>query len=253
MFENIKEFLWDEFDKLKVLLHCVPSIVMALFTVSVILMNLLANKEIDTGLSWLALDCGLIVSWLSFLCMDMLTKRFGPQAAFRLSLIATGVNLIVCGILFVVSKIPGNWGEFYTYNNEIINNGLNATIGGTWYVLLGSTIAFICSSALNSVLNHTIGKLCTKNNFQTYALRSYISTLFAQFVDNLIFSLIVSHTFFSWTLVQCITCSLTGCIVELLCEVIFSPIGYKVCKRWEDDKIGEDYIVHITSKERINE
>lgn len=247
MFEKVKEFLWEEFDKLRVLLHCVPSIVMALFTVSVILMNLLANKEINTGVNWLALDCGLIVSWLSFLCMDMLTKRFGPQASFRLSLVASGINLIVCGILFIVSKIPGNWGEFYTYNDIIVNNSLNSTIGGTWFVLLGSTVAFICSSGVNSVVNYLVGKLYDRSNFKSYALRSYVSTLVAQFIDNFIFSIIVSHTFFGWTLIQCVTCSLTGCIVELLCEVVFSPIGYKVCKNWEDNKVGEDYIIHISS------
>ena len=31
--------------------------------VSVIVMNLLANKSIDTGTTWLALDCGIIFSW----------------------------------------------------------------------------------------------------------------------------------------------------------------------------------------------
>ena len=37
----------------KRLMQSVPAAVVAFFTVSVILMNLLANKEIATGLSWL--------------------------------------------------------------------------------------------------------------------------------------------------------------------------------------------------------
>lgn len=242
MKHNYFQAIKREVSDYKVLLRSVPSVVMALFTVSVILMNLLANKEIYTGLSWLALDCGLIVSWLSFLSMDMLTKRFGAKASVKLSITAAAINLLVCGILFVVSKIPGNWAEFYTYENDIINAGLNSTIGGTWYVLLGSTVAFLVAAVFNSVINAGLGKLMKTNTFTTYAVRSYISTAIGQFVDNMVFSLIVSHVFFGWTLIQCVTCSLTGCIVELICEVIFSPIGYKVCKKWETLNVGREYI-----------
>lgn len=225
----------------KVLLRSVPSIMMALFTVSVILMNLLANKEIYTGVSWLALDCGLIVSWLSFLSMDMLTKRFGAKASVKLSITASAINLLVCGILFLVSKIPGNWAEFYTYENNIINDSLNSTIGGTWYVLFGSTVAFLVAAVFNSTINAGIGKLMKRNTFATYAVRSYASTAIGQFVDNMVFSLIVSHVFFGWTLLQCVTCSLTGCLVELICEIVFSPVGYRVCKKWETLNVGKEY------------
>jgi uncharacterized integral membrane protein (TIGR00697 family) len=224
------------------LLRSVPSMLMVFFCVSVILMNLLANKEFSTGIEWLALDCGFTMSWLSFLCMDMLTKRFGPKAAIKLSLVAMGVNLFVCGMLKIVSMAPGNWGEFYTFGEESVNLALNNTFGGTWYVLFGSTVAFVVSSIVNAILNHGIGKMIKKKDFKEYAARSYISTMIAQFVDNLIFALIVSVTFFGWNMVQVITCSITGCLVELLCEVIFSPIGYKVCKRWEDENVGAAYI-----------
>ena len=224
------------------LLRSVPSLVMTLFVVSVVLMNLLANKEIGLNLDWLALDCGFTVSWLSFLCMDMLTKRFGPKAAIQLSLTAMAINLFVCGILFVISRVPGNWGEYYTYENDIANQALNSTIGGTWYVVLGSACAFAASAILNAILNHAIGKMCKKNNFVSYALRSYISTGLAQFLDNFIFAMMVSHVFFGWTMTQVITCSITGCVAELLCEVIFSPLGYKVCKKWEKHNVGSEYI-----------
>ena len=79
----------------KRLMQSVPAAVVAFFTVSVILMNLLANKEIATGLSWLALDCGFTVSWLSFLCMDIITKRFGPKASIQLSLFAVVMQTLV--------------------------------------------------------------------------------------------------------------------------------------------------------------
>ncbi len=235
---NIRKELRD----MKRLLQSVPAAVVAFFAVSVILMNLLAGKEVQTGISWLALDCGITVSWLSFLCMDMITKRFGAKACIQLSLFAAALNLFVCAILKLVSMVPGNWSAFYDFELDAVNQALDSTIGGTWYILMGSTIAFIISSVVNALINTGIGKAFTRNTFTVYAMRSYVSTLIAQFVDNLTFALIVSHTFFGWSLTQCIFCSLTGCFVELLCEVVFSPIGYKVCRGWEKDNVGAGYL-----------
>ena len=65
------------FTEIKLLLRSIPSLITALFVVSIVSMNLLANKSIDTGTTWLALDCGIIFSWLVFLLMDVVTKRFG--------------------------------------------------------------------------------------------------------------------------------------------------------------------------------
>ena len=240
-FAKIKSAATDEIQDYKVLMRNVPGTLLALFCISVVLMNLLANKE-ALSIKWLALDCGVVVSWMSFLTMDMLAKRFGPKAAFKVSLFASAVNLFICGIFYLISLIPGNWGAYYAFENDIINQGLNSTIGGTWYVILGSTIAFITSSIVNSIVNAAAKKIDHTNTFRSYAIRSYTSTLVAQFADNFVFALIVSHVFFGWSLIQCITCSITGCIVELLCEVVFSPLGYKVCKKWEKEKVGQEYL-----------
>ena len=67
--------------------------------------------------------------------------------------------------------------------------------------------------------------------FGVFALRSYVSTFIAQFADNMIFALMVSKIFFGWTLLQCFTCALTGAIMELLFEVFFSPMGYRISKK----------------------
>lgn len=231
-----------EWFNFKLLMRSIPCPVVALYAVSVILMNLLANKSIDTGISWFALDGGLTVSWLSFLVMDMVTKRFGAKASIQVSLFAVACNLLVSVVLLIVSIMPGYWGEYYTYGTIEVNQALDATFGGTWYVLLGSTIAFVSSAVVNAIINSAIGRATTGKGFGNFALRSYVSTLIAQFVDNMVFSTLVSHVFFGWTIPQVITCSLTGCFVELLCEVVFSPIGFRVSKKWEEEHIGEEYL-----------
>ena len=115
MVKKCFELFKKEQQDYKYLLRNVPSSVVVLLVVSVVLMNLLANKEIYTGISWLALDCGLLLSWLSFLCMDIITRRFGAKPAIKLSLMAIGINLFVCIVLYLISLIPGNWGEYYIY------------------------------------------------------------------------------------------------------------------------------------------
>ena len=215
------------------LMQNVPPVIFALLVLSVVGMNLLANKSIDTGLEWLALDCGILFSWLAFLSMDIITHCYGPKAATVLSIAALLLNLLMALIFFIASVIPGVWGESFVDGSEaILNTALNNTFGGTWFIILGSSVAFASSAVINNFLNYGIGKLLKKDKgFGVFALRSYVSTFIAQFADNMIFALMVSKIFFGWTLLQCFTCALTGAVMELLFEVLFSPLGYKISKK----------------------
>lgn len=232
---------WYEF---KLLLGSVPPLWMTAMVVSVIAMNLLANKSVNLPFSWLALDCGILVSWVCFLAMDTLTRHFGPKAATELSVVAVVMNLAACLFFFLASRIPGIWGESYVEAGEAVNLALDNTFGGTWYVLLGSTIAFLVSAVVNNFLNYFIGRRFKRNpdGFAAYACRTYLSTAAGQFVDNLTFALIVSHVFFGWSLTQCLTCAATGMVAELLCEVAFSRYGYAVCRRWRAEDVGRAYL-----------
>jgi uncharacterized PurR-regulated membrane protein YhhQ (DUF165 family) len=122
--------------------------------------------------------------------------------------------------------------------------------GGTWFVLLGSTLAFLASAVINNLLNHLIGGCFKKNPDGRVAFftRSYVSTFIGQFLDNFIFSVIVFVFFapifwngFCWTPLQCATCALTGAVAELIMEIIFSPIAYRITKKWRDEKVGKEY------------
>ena len=220
------------------LLQTVPPLIAALLILSVVGMNLLANKSINTGLDWLALDCGILFSWLTFLSMDVLTHCYGPRAATSLSVAALGLNLLMAVIFFLASRIPGVWGESFVDGSEaVVNAALDNTFGGTWYVILGSSVAFLSSAVLNNFLHYGIGKLVKgREGFGSFALQSYVSTFLAQFADNLIFALLVSKLFFGWTLLQCFTCALTGACMELLFEVVFSPLGYRIAKNIMDGR-----------------
>ena len=214
------------------LLQSVPPLVVSMLFLSIVGMNLLANKSIDTGVEWLALDCGILFSWMTFLSMDILTQGYGPRAATQLSVLALGMNLLMALIFFVASRIPGVWGEsFVEGSEEILNTALNNTFGGTWFIILGSSIAFLVSAVINNFLNDGIGRrIGNDRGFGGFAVRAYVSTFIAQFADNLVFALLVSKVFFGWSLLQCFTCALTGALLELLFEVFFSPMGYRLSR-----------------------
>ena len=226
------------FQEFRTLMRTVPPLLVTCMVLSVVGMNLLANKSIDTGVTWLALDCGILFSWLTFLSMDVVTHCYGPRAASVLSFAALGLNLFMALMFFLASRIPGVWGESFVEGSEkIINGALDNTFAGTWFIILGSSIAFLASALLNNYLNYGIGRLAKrKAGFGVFALRSYVSTFLAQFADNLIFALLVSRVFFGWTSLQCFTCALTGAVLELLFEVFFSPMGYRISRRIIDGR-----------------
>lgn len=242
---SLRERIKREKEETELLLRCIPATVVSLFVVSIVCMNLLANKTL-VQTPYIALDGGFLISWLSFMCMDMITKYFGPKASNRVAILASGINLLTCGIFYVVSIIPSNAAD-YTAFDEIF--------GGTWFILLGSTIAFLISATINNFLNWTIGKAFQKNPHGklAYATTTYISTFVGQFFDNLMFSLIVFVGFapifwdgFHWTVLQCTTCALTGAVAELLMEIIFSPIGFRRVTKWRKLKVGQEYLDYIS-------
>lgn len=240
----LRAWLKKERYETALLLKCIPSTVVSLFVVSVICMNLLANKTLIQK-DWIALDGGILISWLSFMCMDIITKYFGNKASNKIAVLASAINLLTCLIFYIASIIPSDAND-YTQLNEIL--------GGTWFILLGSTVAFLVSAVINNFLNFTIGKAFYNNpdGKLAYAARTYISTFIGQFMDNLIFSIIVFAGFapifwngFHWTILQCTTCALTGAVAELIMEIIFSPFGYMIVNGWKRNNIGHKYLEYI--------
>ena len=234
----------NEIKEFKILMRSIPATVVTLFVVSVICMNLLANKTL-IQLDWIALDGGILISWLSFMCMDIITKHFGPKASNRVSILAALINLLTCLIFFVASAIPSTADDYTAFDG---------IFGGTWFILLGSTVAFLLSALINNSLNWAIGRCFKKkpDGKLAFAARTYVSTFIGQFLDNFIFSVIVFTFFaphfwdgFRWTLLQCVMCALTGAVAELIMEIAFSPIGYRITKKWKNEAVGKEYLDHV--------
>ncbi|MDO4867976.1 MAG: VUT family protein [Clostridia bacterium] len=236
MRKRIKQFLSDT----SLLLRSIPSPVITVLVLSVVLMNLLANKTIYQK-GFFAVDGGIVVSWACFLCMDIITKHFGAKAATQASIFALAINLFCVGIFAIVSLIP----------TETDYSAFNGIFGGSWFIVLSSSLAFIASAVANNALNAAVGRMFRANpdGRAAYYTRSYVSTFIGQFIDNMVFASLVFMLFapiywggFSWTLPQCISCSMIGAFLELFMEVVFSPIGYSVTRRWRQMDVGGAYL-----------
>ncbi len=241
--DRLRQKIYD----FQLLLRNIPGLLTTTFVVSVVVMNFLANKEL-VSFPYLALDCGVFMSWISFLCMDIICRHFGPKAGVKITIFALLVNLCVCGVFALVSLSPGMWGQYYETESLLVNDALNKTIRGSWYIIVGSTVAMCCAAFVNAGVYRIIQRIVGSEGFKSFASASYISTFIGQFFDNLIFSLLVSVYFFGWSMTQVVVCALTGAVAELVFEVLLSPFGYRICKKWEQDCVGQEYLSYRKCK-----
>lgn len=224
----------------------VPSWLVALSAVTTVLMNLLANKAL-IATDWWTGDCGIIVSWVMFLVMDIVTQKHGGKASFMVTMFDVGVALVMGGLMAGVAAVPESAISGWFYGEEA-NIALNNVIGNNFLVLLVSLFAFICSSLVDIIANVTIGKLFKKSKtfaddtnrrgfkgFVVYFTRAYASTFLSQFVDNLVFACIAVPLLFMYpcTFTSLAVGALLGAVAELVIELIFAPIGYLAIARKE--------------------
>lgn len=211
-------------------LRTIPSILLALFCVAIVLMNVLANKTIFQN-QWLAIDGGIIITWLVVVIMDLVTAVCGPRVSIKMSIFGTIVSLFASLLFFIVSKIPGG-PEF---------NAFTEVLGGTWFIIVAGAISFIISSSINALINHSIGKKFKKDptGKKAFSVRSCVSTFVSQVFDNFTFNLLAYALFapifwngFHWTVLQCFTCAIVYGLLELLIEFVLFPIIYRIYKSW---------------------
>lgn len=250
--KTLKETLVDFFnmkDWMKTL-RAIPSVVVALTVLANVLMNILANKSI-INLPWLIQDAGILVSWVGFLTGDLIVKAFGAKNGIRVNLTALAISLFVSGLLAVVAVVPGDWSPVFdpSINPGDIGNAINAAcnsiMGNVWYVILGSAVASAVSLTCNGISQGWLLKKLEKKHGDKYAgflIASAGSTMLGQFIDNVVFACLVSVHFFGWTWTQVLVCSICGAIFELLIELVFTPLTYRIYRAWDKAHIGLKYV-----------
>lgn len=233
---KIKKFTKESIEEFKK----IPSWLIALSVITTLLMNILANKTLFSDSTLFSVDCGTIVSWVMFLVMDIVTQRYGGKASFAVTIFDVLITLGMSGLMCIVAIVPesnvSGW-----FQTEDIATALNNLIGNNYLVVMTSLFAFLCASAVDIILNLTLGKLLnnsrilngennnrTVKGFFVYFIRAYGSTFASQFVDNLVFQIIAYPLLFNMPCsVESIILGAFLCAVaELIVEMLFAPIGY---------------------------
>ena len=112
-------------------LRAIPGIVTAVFILSVVMMKLLANKSIFNT-PWLACTAGIFVSWVTFLCMDTVCKRFGYKAATILNVVGMVVSLAAALLFMIIVQVPGIWAASYSASSSEIAQAINTSVVSTF-------------------------------------------------------------------------------------------------------------------------
>ena len=232
-------------------LRSVPGLVLALITVSMILMNVLANKAIlelpipGTNTFWLIQDAGVLLSWVGFLAGDLLTKNFGAKNAIRINLTALAISLLVSLLLALVAVVPGTWSPEFNFADQemakAVGDSINEVMGNVWYVVLGSAAASACGIILNNISQDFVLKKIERkrgNRYWGYLVAAAVSSFIGQIIDNLVFAALVSIHFFGWTWGSALMCSLDGAILEIVIEMLFTPLTFAISKNWDKNHIG---------------
>jgi len=224
--KNVKNKIKNYFNNYCASIKSIPGILLGIYLVTLVVMNVLANKTIYQS-EYLALDGGIVVTWIAAIIADVVTVLKGPKVTIRMTLLGIVVTLISSLLFYLVSLIPA--GEEFKPFSQVL--------GGTWFIIISSAIAFICSSSLDALINYFIGTKFKKDNDSKMAfmIRATTSSLISTIFDNLLFNMLAFMAFapifwngFHWTFTQCLCCALTYGAIEVLIDLIIMPVAYKV-------------------------
>lgn len=210
------------------------SIFMCIYAVFTVAQNLFEMKTLGTP-SFAFAGGGIVLSWATFMITDIMTEVFGKDEAIKCYSVAGLLNLAVVIIAQVVIAIPGTYADQNAAFAQIFSNGPRTAAS--------SFIAFWFGNFVNV---HIMVKMkehaSNKNSNILFFIRAVVSTIFGQFVDNMLFMTLafapIGISLFEMTWMDIFTTALFGTFLETIIESIFVPfitipISNKLKKQFE--------------------
>ena len=195
------------------------SIIMSLYCVFTVVQNLFEMKTIGTE-AFAFGGGGIMLSWATFMLMDICTEIYGKKATMQVYTMAGLVNILIVVLAQIVIAFPGVYPEQNQAFAQIFSNGPRT--------VLASFAAFWMGNFVNMNI-----MLKMKDNDKSGSgfllfLRALVSTVFGQFVDNAFFAALafapLGISLFEMTWRDILTSSLFGTGMETLIESCFMPL-----------------------------
>ena len=191
---------------------------MAVYAVFTVVQNLFEMKTLGTPAFAFA-GGGILLSWATFMIMDITTELFGKKETMKIYTFAGLINLFIVVLSQVVILIPGVYPEQNAAFAQIFSNGVRTA--------LSSFAAFWFGNFVNMQIMLKLKSKANSNSKFLLFIRAVVSTIFGQFVDNLLFATLafapIGLSLFetSWTTI--LTTSLFGTCMESIIESVFVP------------------------------
>ena len=191
---------------------------MAVYAVFTVVQNLFEMKTLGTPAFAFA-GGGILLSWATFMIMDITTELFGKKETMKIYTFAGLINLFIVVLSQVVILIPGVYPEQNAAFAQIFSNGVRTA--------LSSFTAFWFGNFVNMQIMIKLKSKSNSNSKFLLFIRAVVSTIFGQFVDNLLFATLafapIGLSLFetSWTTI--LTTSLFGTCMESIIESVFVP------------------------------
>ena len=191
---------------------------MAVYAVFTVVQNLFEMKTLGTAAFAFA-GGGILLSWATFMIMDITTELFGKKETMKIYTFAGLINLFIVVLSQVVILIPGVYPEQNAAFAQIFSNGVRTA--------LSSFTAFWFGNFVNMQIMIKLKSKANSNSKFLLFIRAVVSTIFGQFVDNLLFATLafapIGLSLFetSWTTI--LTTSLFGTCMESIIESVFVP------------------------------
>lgn len=191
---------------------------MAVYAVFTVVQNLFEMKTLGTPAFAFA-GGGILLSWATFMIMDITTELFGKKETMKIYTFAGLINLFIVVLSQVVILIPGVYPEQNAAFAQIFSNGVRT--------VLSSFTAFWFGNFVNMQIMLKLKSKSNSNSKFLLFIRAVVSTIFGQFVDNLLFATLafapIGLSLFetSWTAI--LTTSSFGTFMETIIESCFVP------------------------------
>jgi len=188
-----------------------------LFITAMLVSNIIATKMISLGS--LVVPAALIVFPITYILSDIFSEVYGYKASRITAWYAFGANLLMVVFFKIAVMLPG--APFWS---EEAQKAFEATLNGTWRILLASLTAYMIGDFINDVI---FAKMKKKHGEKRFGVRAIVSSMFGNAVDSFVFITIAfwGTPLFSYAVIP----SQWG--IKMLYEIILLPITILVVKK----------------------
>ncbi|MDR2038275.1 MAG: queuosine precursor transporter [Bacteroidales bacterium] len=213
-----------------------------LFTVCLILSNLLATKLIVIG--GLSATAGLIIFPISYIINDTIVEVWGYRKARLIIWLAFTMNFLA--IIFIQLSIKIMPAPYWDGQDAYAT-----TFSQAPRVAFASLIAFLSGSLINAYI---MSRMKVRSQGKRFGLRAIVSTIFGEASDSLLFFIIAFSGIVAWKEILIMIAVQT--VLKSAYEVIILPVTtvvVKYIKRTEKtDVFDENISYHILKVKEVS-